>query len=308
MKNGNRLSTVVSMVFVTLVASLVAAPAASANVGQYECDDGGGGITGHTSSSQCAQYYGYYPASYPGCPTSISDEPSGAVDTITVSCGWGWVTPPWYVPFPPLPPAAPLPPCSYASTAATDGPCGVDGPLDTPASRQALLDLLNGHLVAGAGAAPLGSHANPVPIRTDVQTPPPTAPHIWRNRTVDEAGQSAIVGCGAGGGFGAAIGTILKPGWGTAAGLLAGCGAGAATSYGALLYKSAVRTWYPLGPSGEPSGNPADWYTCTDVRVVPATASSWNPLDVTHFRYPPEYPDIGGTVQPFARVCVPFKI
>ena len=89
-------------------------------------------------------------------------------------------------------------------------------------------------------------------------------------------------------------------------GFVIGCGGTVAATYGALLYKSHVHTWYPV-VNGEPSGNPADWYTCTDVRVVPATANSWNPADVVYFRYPDAYPDLGGTVQPYARVCEPFK-
>ena len=282
--------------------TLVAPPAAAQEGVLVGCDDGGGGIEGYTSGSQCIAHKAYY-ESLGYCWLTHSDLPDGAQDTLTVGC-WYWVPPPWPWQPPPPPPQADL--CAYGSTArATDEQCGPEIPVDTPDNRDTVLGALNSTLTAGGGA-PLGSPGNPIPLRTNVYKPPPNAPHQWRNISADEAGRSALIGCGASGGTGFVIGGVTS-GWvGAGVGLVAGCAGGAATNYLAVaLYKDQVHTWYPL-VNGRPNPDPQSWYKCVDIKVKPADANSLNPWDVAYFSYPPEYPDLGGTVQPFARHCVPF--
>lgn len=304
MKSSSRVLTVISTLFVALAASLVVAPPASAAVGQYQCDDGGGGITGHTSSSRCAQYYSYYPANYRWCATSISDEPMGAIDTITVNCAWGWVTPPWYIPFPPLPPAD-ASKCAYGSAGITDAGCGAQLPLDSSENKQLLEALHNGSLVAGPGA-PLGTPQNPMNLPASY-TPPPNAPHVWGRATTNTETTAWVVGCGIGGGVSGLVTAVYEvvtkaegANWGAiAAGAAAGCaGAGASAAY-LLATKDQVHIWYPTNANGVANPDPSTWYKCTDFKV-----NAYNSAAVTSFRYPTTYPELGGQVHNFARRCV----
>jgi hypothetical protein len=192
-----------------------------------------------------------------------------------------------------------------AGAKTADAKCGAFVSLQSPANRQVILDALNSTLIAGPGSPPLGSRLNPIPLPAEY-TPPPDQPHQWRDVTGDEAGQTVLVGCLAGGGTGAIIGGIFGSWIGAGVGAVGGCaGSGAASYLTVVLYKDQVQIWYPVA-NGQASNNPRDWYKCTDFKIRPADANHLNPWDVAQFKYPAGYPDLGGSVQPFARKCVPF--
>lgn len=244
-----------------------------------ECNDGWGGQGGQAPNSQCTSRLQELEdlagtglgGTYSSCSATISDTPSGVIDTIYVDC-------------------AGL----------------VDADLGVQPARRTVRKGLEGGIVAGPGGA-LGTEANPLPL-PPYYSPPPRGRHVTRSVSIGEAQQNGLMGCIAGGSVSAVLsGLLSKNLWGTIGGGAAGCiGGWAAGLFTVILYKDEVTIWYPV-VGGQPSRDPATWYTCTDYKVRAAESNPLNPWDVLHFKYPANYPDIGGQTKPFARRCVPYQ-
>lgn len=263
----------------TLLAPM--SPAAAVNDSYQlteECDDGLGGGDGQSTASGCTsrlQELGDLAGTglggtYSSCSATISDTPTGPIDTIRVDCSGL-----------------------------------VDADLNEVPARRTVRQGLESGIVAGPGG-PLGTEANPLPLPLHY-SPPPWGPHVTRSVSIGDAQQNGLMGCIAGGSVSAVLsGLLSKSFWGTIGGGAAGCvGGWSAGLFTVILYKDEVRVWYPV-VNGRPSRDPATWYTCTDYKVRAAESNPLNPFDVLHFKYPASYPDLGGETKPFARRCVKY--